>query len=157
MLSQKNVRDRFRFCSELMALGYCERTNQGDLLRNNFLFTDESFIELYPKPNSQNMRIRPSNPEQRASASIPKHGLKIMVAGGMAGSGLTKLHIVDAGATVDGEYYRNRILPEYLEACGRTIVTLSPQESLLFTARDQAVFMQDGAPAHTANVTLALL
>jgi transposase-like protein len=75
MLSQKNVRDRFRFCSELMALGYCERTNQGDLLRNNFLFTDESFIELYPKPNSQNMRIRPSNPEQRASASIPKHGL----------------------------------------------------------------------------------
>jgi hypothetical protein len=157
MLSPKNVLDRLRFCSELMAMGYCERTRQGALLRNNILFTDESFVELYPKPNAQNMRIRTNSPDQRTPMNIPKHGLKIMVAGGMTGSGLTKLHVVDVGATVTGEYYRNRILPVFLEASRREITASCPQDSLLFTSHDKAVFMQDGAPAHTAKTTLDLL
>ena len=39
-----------------------------------------------------------------------------MVAGGMPARGLTKLHVVDAAATVDGAYYRSQIVPNYEEA-----------------------------------------
>jgi transposase len=157
LLSAKNISDRVQFCNMLRELGYCDSSAQGALLLNNVLYTDETIVELYPRPNSQNTRIRTSHPDDRVSMNIPKHGLKIMVAGGMTGTGLTKLHIVDAGATITGNYYRDRILPVYLEAARRHDISDSILENSLFTAREHAVFMQDGAPAHTANLTMRYL
>jgi transposase len=157
MLTSKNVLDRLTFCTTIHFLGYCDLNPQSQALVEHILFTDESIIELFPSPNSQNTRIRTSSRELLAPLPIPKNGLKIMVAGGMCARGLTELHIVDQGQTVNGDYYRTRILPCYLEACSRTVYDARIDQRLLFTSREAVVFMQDGAPAHTANATLELI
>lgn len=138
---------------------YCDGTPLSRWLLDHVLFTDESFVELYPKPNSQNMRIRTSNPEAISPVLRPKFGLKIMVAGGLCANGLTELHIVDAGATVTSAYYKDRILPVYFSAISNSLNTTeeAEQRMVLFDDPAAVVFMQDGAPAHTANATLSLL
>ena len=115
-MTDKNLADRLAFCSLLTQLGYCEDWPQGRELVEHVLFTDESIVELFPRPNMQNTRIRTSLPNPRNPQQISKNGLKIMVAGGMPARGLTKLHVVDSAATVDGAYYRSRIVPNYEEA-----------------------------------------
>jgi transposase len=154
LLTSKNIRDRIHFCEEIRRLRYCGDTLLARLKLENILFTDESIIELYPKPNTQNMRIRTANPEERESLKIPKHGLKIMVAGGMTANGLTSLHVVEDGATVTGEYYRHRILPIYFAALDESRKSTIVGASRIFSSVEHAIFMQDGAPAHTAHETL---
>lgn len=157
MLSSKNIHDRQRFCGNIHSLGYCGRDQQATMLLEHILFTDESIIELYPSPNAQNTRIRTSNRQLLIPESVPKNGTKIMVAGGMCAGGLTELHIVEQGKTVDGCYYRTKILPIYLDACARTIEDVRIDHGILFSDKEKVVFMQDGAPAHTANATLTLI
>ena len=157
LLTQKNVHDRFAFCEKLMQEGYCRDSQLGRKKRAHILFTDESVIELFPRPNLQNTRIRTSTPELRVPIQIPKYGLKIMVAGGMSAYGLTQLHIVDPDATVTGEYYRTRILPLYSEAAKRTASIGDLTRDRMFSTSNMVVLMQDGAPAHTANATLSLI
>jgi transposase len=159
MLSAKNIRDRLTFCQMVKNQGYCDDTQQSRRLLDHILFTDESVIELYPKPNKQNMRIRTSEPNHRFPTFRPKNGVKIMVAGGLSVHGLTKLHIVDAGSTVNATYYQTRILPTLFSAFeGRWTPNQNREQgTALFEDSTRAVFMQDGAPAHTANSTLALI
>lgn len=80
-----------------------------------------------------------------------------MVAGGMRTRGLMMLHIVEQGQTVDGDYYRTKILPIYFEACTRTVEDAQIDRGILFSDKEKVVFMQDGAPAHTANAKLTLI
>jgi transposase len=148
MLSAKNIADRLDFCHRIRELHYLDADHFAEAKLNQLLFTDESIVELYPKPNSQNTRIRTSDPDHRGVVSIPKHGLKIMIAGGLCARGLSKLHILDHGATVNGEYYRNQILPIYFETL---------ESGHHFEEPSNVVFMQDGAPAHTARATISLL
>ena len=107
------------------------------------LWTDESPIELNPKPNSQTYRIRIDNKANVPRVKVPKFGVKILVAGGMTAQGVTELHIVEDGCTVNGNYYRTKILPIYLNALN----------SGLFTSRSKASMMHDGAPAHFSKKT----
>jgi transposase len=116
--------------------------------RAHILFTDESPIELQPKPNRQNRRIRTSDPTSIPEVPVPKFTLKIMVAGGISRYGKTALHIVNQGATVDGDYYRGEILPIFIN---------SLKSRNQFPNPDAAVLMQDGARAHTAKATLKLI
>ena len=157
MMTEKNVADRMEFCTLLSRLGYCEASPHGRMLVDHILFTDESIVELFPRPNVQNTRIRTSFPNLRRPQQIPKNGLKIMVAGGMSARGLTKLHVVDSDATVDGDYYRARIVPIYEEAASRTAHYNSITATRMFSDQRAIVLMQDGAPAHTARATLTLL
>jgi hypothetical protein len=108
MLTTKNVADRLRFCRHVSSQFVSDTATPPAVTIEQLLFTDESIVELFPRPNRQNTRIRTSDSQLREPISIPKHGLKIMVAGGMYYNCLTELHSVDAGATVDGDYYRNR-------------------------------------------------
>jgi transposase len=149
-LSSKNVQDRINFCQMVQREGYCQDTPQDHLLLEHVLFTDEAPMVLSQVPNRQNCRIRTSSVESRI---IEKHkkGISIMVAGGMCARGLTDLHIVDQRTMVDGEYYRNRIIPIYTAACwGGFAETLFPHGNVI-------TFQQDGAPAHTAIATMRLL
>lgn len=113
LLTQRNITDRFAFSIKVVDGQYCAGIPYSSHLLEHLLFTDESIVELYPKPNKQNMRIRTSNPDDRVHINIPKNGLKIMIAGGMSAHGLTGLHIVEQGKTVNGDYYRTKILPVY--------------------------------------------
>jgi hypothetical protein len=159
LLSEKNTTDRIRFCNMVTAAGYTTHDAIAGRLLDHLVFSDESVVELFPKPNSQNTRIRTSNPGSRTPIQLPKHGLKIMVAGALCANGLSELHIVEKGATVTGEYYRSRILPTYMDLVKIDYQNSNrPQDSIpLFEHPYMVTFMQDGAPAHTALATLSVL
>jgi len=50
--------------------------------------------------------------------------------------------------TVNGEYYRNKMLPIYAAAA---------RNSAMFPRQNLVIFMQDGAPAHTAKATMNII
>jgi len=127
------------FALEAQLNGYCDPGPHGQSLRSNILFTDESWIDLHPKPNSQNTRIRTNDKSKIATIHVPKHSLKVLVAGGMTMRGVTKLHIVKDGVTIRGSYYCREILPIYLDAATK---------SDLFSNNKKITFMQDGAGPH---------
>jgi transposase len=159
IISPKNVADRLAFCHMLHDAHYCDTGQEAIWLLEHVLFMDESVVELFPKPNSQNTQIRTSAPDHRGVVGIPKNGLKIMVAGGLCANGLSRLHVVEQGATINGEYYRMKILPVYiatLQVDGSNINGIRPIGSL-FAEPSNVVFMQDGAPAHTARATMSFL
>ena len=107
LLSKKNVRDRMEFALKVQLEGYCDDTRHGRALRENILWTDESSIELNPKPNKQNTRIRTSI-EKVPIFGIPKFPLKIIVAGGMTANGVTDLYICPKGETINGKVYEEK-------------------------------------------------
>lgn len=109
------------------------------------LYTDESWIQLQAT-NSQNLRFRTNSPSTVPVFQLPKHPIKIMVVGGICGFGKTELHIVDNKTTIDGNYYRDVILPIYFD----TMEKLMPDQEL-------AILRQDGAPSHSANDTIELI
>ena len=122
-MSKKNIEDRLKFIDFVKNEGYVSQGRIGEQLRNNMLWTDESPIELKPKPNSQTYRIRTDNKGNVPRVNVPKFGVKILVAGGMTAQGVTELHIVKDGNTVDGNYYRTKILPIYLNALNSGLFT----------------------------------
>lgn len=148
LLSEKNVKDRLSFCKRLEDEGFCSDDPDGKLKRAHILFTDESPIELNPTPNKQNMRIRTSDPTKLKPVAKPKQGLKIMVAGGISCYGRTELHVVDSGKTVNGDYYRNFIIPIYNAAA---------RSRRIFPRPEMIILQQDGAKPHTARETYCLL
>ena len=109
MLSQKNINDRKNFCTRIVEDGFTDNSREGVIKRYHILFTDESPIELNPKPNKQNRRIRTCDPAKIPEIQVPKFTLEIMVAGGISRYSKTELHIVDNGKVVDGDYYRTKI------------------------------------------------
>lgn len=147
LLSSKNIKDRLEFANFVINHGYCDKSRRGQELRFHVLFTDESPIVLHPKPNNQNYRIRTTNLDDSITQK-PKFDLKIMVAGGMCTEGLTELIIVDEKRMVNGEYYREKILPTYISAT---------KDRKMFPKPKKVTFMQDGAPCHSANATLKIL
>lgn len=156
LLSMKNIADRIAFCNTVIQKGYTAGTPDAVHLLDHILFTDESVVELWPKPNRQNTRIRTSNPEAKV-VQVPKNGLKIMIAGGLASMGLTRLHICEPKATINGEYYRQKILPVYFHSIGSSEDPNLVSNDVLFERPSDVVFMQDGAPAHSARETMNLL
>jgi transposase len=156
MLTNRNVQDRRLFAGMIFNHGYCQGDAHAAQLLDHILFTDESLLELYPKPNAQNTRIRSSNLDLRKPIQIPKNGLKVMIAGGLSANGLTTLHICPPNTTITGNYYREHILPLYFDAkAGSSANGIIAQK--LFEHPENVAFMQDGAPAHTAKLTMNLI
>ena len=147
MLSQKNINDRKNFCTRIVEDGFTDNS-RGMIKRYHILFTDESPIELNPKPNKQNRRIRTCDPAKIPEIQVPIFKLKVMVAGGISRYSKTELHIVDNDKTVDGDYYRTKILPGYIETV---------KSGRAFPYPDRSILMQDGAKARTAEATMRLL
>lgn len=144
LLSAKNINDRINFCNRVRADGFCDDSREGKLKRAHVLFTDESPVELFPKPNRQNRRMRTANPQNIPPIQIPKFSLKIMIAGGINRYGKTELVIIDEKTNVNGDYYRERILPTYANALAHN-----------FPEPNNVVLMQDGAKCHTAHASIA--
>ena len=115
LLSKKNIKDRLKFALFVQMEGFCEDSRFGRRLRKNTLFTDESPIELIPTLNRQNTRVRTNN-KSLLTYEKPKNSIKIMVAGGITSQGVTELHVLKKGKTIDGNYYATKILPIYINA-----------------------------------------
>ena len=77
-----------------------------------------------------------------------------MIWGVMGVSGLSDLHIVPTGKTVDSSYYIEHIHKKWLNAAlNRTRTTGKINTWKLVPYPGLAVFMQDGATPHTATAT----
>ena len=61
---------------------------------------------------------------------------------------MTRLHAVEPKTTVNAIYYRERILPIYLDAL---------EDPTLFPSQTRRTFMQDGAPAHNTRENMPIL
>jgi hypothetical protein len=71
----------------------------------------------------------------------------------MSASGLSELHIVPQGTTINAQYYTKSILHQaLLPVLARKKKSGPVTERKMFNRRSEMVFMQDDAPAHTAMV-----
>ena len=98
------------------------------------------------KVNRPNRRVRSKDPTTIRPLMRPKFPMKIMVAGGINRYGKTDLYVVPQGETVDGEHYRQHLLPMYTQILN---------DGQYFPRKNMAVLMQDGTTCHTPRATIA--
>ena len=120
----------------------------------NYIFSDESTKYLFHVPNRQDDTVWGSQSDNVPDVSCVKSSAKVMIWGAMGVSGLSNLHIVPTGKTVDSNYYIEQILKNELKpALNRTRITGKIHTRKLVPYPGLAVFMQDWAPPHTATAT----
>uniref|UniRef100_A0A672ZV02 Tc1-like transposase DDE domain-containing protein n=1 Tax=Sphaeramia orbicularis TaxID=375764 RepID=A0A672ZV02_9TELE len=100
------------------------------------IFSDEKMFTVEPKLNRQNSRVYATSRADTDAASLKVRR------GAICSSGALQLKFVDSGTKVNKEYYINEVLES----------VLLPEARRLYPDGDWT-FQQDGAPAHTANVT----
>ncbi|KAI6647418.1 hypothetical protein LOD99_12414 [Oopsacas minuta] len=67
---------------------------------------------------------------------------------------LSKLHVIPQRQTINGEYYRTKILAgSCKDAIDRRAKNGSVLQRATTSKMSEIIFMQDGAPAHTAKLT----
>ena len=120
---------------------------------NRVLWSDESPFELFQTPNRQNDRVWSKEAGSIEPCIKVKFPAKIQVWGIMSHRALSELHIIPQRQTVNGEYYRTNILAG---TCKDAINKRAENGSVLVRSTSEMseiIFMQDGAPAHTAKLT----
>ena len=118
------------------------------------LWSDESPFELFSTPNRQNDRVWSKNGKDISPVFKVKFPAKVMVWGMMSHRALSELHIIPQKQSVDAAYYRDNILGvTCLDAISRSSKTGSIVERSMLLNMSDFLFMQDGAPAHTAKAT----
>ena len=120
------------------------------------LWSDEAPFQLFSTPNRQNDRVWAQNSNQVEPYIQVKFPGKIHVWGMMSHQAISDLHIVPPKQTINGCYYRDCILEK---TCKDAIDRHSENGSILdrpmLPDMSKLIFMQDGAPAHTAKKTQA--
>ncbi|KAI6649832.1 hypothetical protein LOD99_6382 [Oopsacas minuta] len=145
-LSQKNIQDRLNFA----------RKHQYWTVNDwkKVLWSDESPFQLFATPNKQNNRVWAKNKQDVPSVFSVKFPAKIHVWGMMSHQALSELHIIPQGQSINSAYYINQILAKTcMEAVHRCRNNGSVLERPMLENMSEFIFMQDGAPAHTANAT----
>lgn len=118
------------------------------------LWSDESCFELFNPPNRQNDRVWAADASDVPPVPTVKHPPKVHVWGMMSSCAVSELHVVPQKFTINGDYYRQNILEEEcLRAVHRTGQTGTILQRALVPDAETAIFMQDGAPPHTAKRT----
>ena len=109
---------------------------------NNFLFTDECPKYLFQYSNPKKDMVWGSQECDVPPAFQVKQSAKVMVWGDMKGHGLTKLHMLPTGQTLNSEYYINQILEEEVNPLtSRRQVTGDPIERKLFSSKQEMTFV----------------
>ena len=80
-----------------------------------YIFSDESTKYLFLVPNRQDDVLWGYQPDEVPDVSCVKSSANVMVWGAMGVNGLSKLHIVPAGETVNANYYVTNILQKELK------------------------------------------
>lgn len=115
-------------------------------------FSDEKLFTVAAPSNPQNDRLYvPSSVKKknvdpaRLLRTRPTFSKSVMVSVAVSAMGSTRLHFLEPGVKINGEYYRNVVLKDMLLPDIRSI------------CGDCFVFQQDGAPAHRARQTVEFL
>ena len=120
------------------------------------LWSDESPFQLFAPPNRQNDRVWSRSSTNVQPFKSVKFSAKIQVWGMMSHQALSELHIIPQKQTINGEYYRNNILKgTCMDAMKRTANSDTILKRSMIEKMSESIFMQDGAPAHTAKLTQA--
>lgn len=118
------------------------------------LWSDESSFELFSLPNRQNDRVWSKSSRNIEPCLRIKFPPKIQVWGMISFQAVSELHLIPKGQMVNGAYYRDSILAKTcLDAIKRKRKRGSILERSMLPNMSELFFMQDGAPAHTANST----
>lgn len=147
LLSQKNIRDRLKFANIVEESGFLGDGRIDKELIDHTLWTDETMIELHHKRNPATTRFYSDNREKVPKVLTPKFPVKVMFASGFYARGVTQIHAVENKVTVNAKYYREKILPMYLDAM---------KDPSLFPAKNKIVFMHDGAPIHHSMANMRI-
>ena len=145
-ITEKQRKDRIRYCKMVK-----------NWTVNNFkqvIWSDESPFEILHTSNPQNDRVWAHNIDDVPPRTTVKNPCKIMVWGAMSAQGLSELHFVPKGQTVNSTYYVDEILTKsLLPALNRSATGGSVLETKMVPGRSRPIFMQDGAPPHISNHT----
>ena len=118
------------------------------------LWLDESPFELFSTLNRQNDRVWSKNGKKITPVLKVKFPARVMVWGMMSHRVLSELHIIPQKQSVNAAYYRDDILGvTCLNAVSRSFATGSIMERSMLVNMSALLFMQGGAPAHTAKNT----
>ena len=142
-LSEFQIANRLKFCQE--------KKNWSVEDWRNILWSDESPFQLFQLSNHQNDRIWAKDNLNIPSQKTVKFPPKVMVWGMMSFQALSELHFLPPKQTINAAYYVEDILTKVcLTSLNRTADIGSILERKFMPNMSNAVFMQDGAPAHTA-------
>jgi hypothetical protein len=143
-LTQANKQARFERSQQLLK-------QYPASLVNFIVFTDEKIFTVASPSNSQNDRVYAAAGTCKKDISADRllrtrttFTKSLMVSVGVSALGRTAIHFVEPGVKINGQYYRDTLL---LQGLLPDIRELS----------DYFIFQQDGAPAHRARETVALL
>ena len=118
------------------------------------LFSDESPFELFHPPNRQNDRVWAQNSSEVPVIETVKQPGKVLVWGMMSFRGLSDLHIVPRSQTVTADFYVEEVMKGTAASAMRRRKENGPPTAIkLLPDMSQAIFQQDGAPAHNATKT----
>lgn len=106
-----------------------------------YIFSDECLVQL--GPNTRDIFVEPGNYTNRL-AEKSKYPAALMIFGGISVNGATDLVILDRSQRIDSAFY--------LKMVNESIKPFYDKKSA--ADGQEAIFMQDGARAHTANATL---
>ena len=149
-LTEEHVKKRLKFCRD--------RVHWSKEDWSKVIFSDESPYELYPSGNPKNDVIWATDKGDVAPIERQKFSPKVLVWGAMTSTCLSELHVIPQKTSVDGQYYRENILKNsLLPMFDRKRFTGPIDERKLPEKMSEMVFMQDGAKAHTATLTLEWL
>ena len=145
-LTEKQKNSRLSFCRERKKWSIHDwRT---------VLFSDESPFELFHSPNCQNDRVWLTDILKLVPTETVKLPGKLQVWGMMSYNGLSDLHIIPKGQSINASYYIEEILCKtMLSSLQRDGEIGGVCERRLVPDMSSAIFQQDGTPAHTAKRT----
>lgn len=146
-ITDRQVEARLKFCKD--------RENWGVEDWRRVIFSDEAPFQIFGEPNRQNDRVWALGTEEVPTTVKVKFPLKIMVWGCMSYRALSDLHIVEDKQTVNAAYYVDNILQGCLmPTLKRTRENGGVLERKLIPRSSKIIFQQDGAPAHTAAMSM---
>ena len=118
------------------------------------IFSDEALFELFHHSNRQTDRVWASQRDEVILTESVKHPLKIQLWGLMSCRALEKLYIIPKGQMVDAKYYVEGILEKSrIPDVNRHRADGSVLQRKLLPDMSEAIFQQDGAPAHHSQST----
>ena len=116
------------------------------------MFSDESPMYLFYEQNRKNDIVWGSQEDKVPVAKTVKKSAYVNTWGAMSASGLSVIHIMPQGQTVDAEYYVEDILEKEVKPLlKRSKRTNEATTNKMVVNKRRFTFQQDGAPARTSN------
>ena len=120
----------------------------------NVLWSDECPFEITQTSNRQNDRVWAKDNSNVPPLETIKFPPKVMVWGMMSHQALSQLHFVEDKQMVNSSYYVDEVLRKTcMSALKRKQKIGSILKVQMLKNMSKAIFMQDGAPAHTSRKT----